>query len=284
MAVVALHRSTSGEREARIADLATDCLLRELDTYPKPGLVSPDDAGSHADMTADTFRRSAAALTPFFGELGAAGREHRGMDRLRAIGREAERAMLAATGGVNAHRGAIFGLGLLCAAAGVGDPRTCLGTIVRRRWGTAILAAAAPTDTPGAKVRRRFAAGGARVEAAAGFPTLYGVALPALRLARGLAPGDPEAARVACCFALIARLEDTNLLYRGGVDGLAFAHAAAAGFLRDGGIAHPRWRAHAEDVHRAFVARNLSPGGSADLLAMTLFVDAWESDAWESDG
>ena len=227
-------------------------------------------------MTAETFRRSAAAIGPYFGRLAAAAADGFGMDRLRAIGRGAERAMLDATGGINTHRGAIFGLGLLCAAAGVGEPRASLGTIVARRWGDAILDAAAPTDTHGAKARLRFAAGGARLEAATGFPTLSGVGLPALRRARLSAPDDPEAQRVACCFALIAHLEDTNLLYRGGAAGLAFARTAARDFLHDGGIAQPRWRARAEDVHRAFVVRNLSPGGSADLLAMTLFVDAWE--------
>ena len=264
---------------ARIAGLATACLLRELETYPKPGLVSPRDPGSHADMTAETFRRSAAALEPYFGALAAAAADGFGMDRLRAIGRDAEHAMLDATGGINTHRGAIFGLGLLCAAAGIAEPGASLGSHVARRWGDAILRDAAPTDTHGGQARLRFAAGGARVEAATGFPALYGVGLPALRRARLLAPHDPEAARVACCFALIAHLEDTNLLHRGGADGLAFARGTALGFLHDGGTAQPQWRARAEHIHRAFAIRNLSPGGSADLLAMTLFVDSWEGPA-----
>ena len=272
-------RPASRQLPSWIADLATDCLLRELDTYPKPGLVSPHDPGSHVDMTSETLRRSATAIEPFFGDLAAAGRDGFGMDRLRAIGIAAERAMLDATGGINAHRGAIFGLGLLCAAAGTDETGANLGRIVSRRWGGAILEAAPPSDTHGATMRRRFAAGGARSEAAAGFPTLYRVGLPALRHARRLAPTDPEAARIACCVALIAEVEDTNLLYRGGAEGLAFARAAAARFLEGGGLAHPDWRSRAEAIHLAFVARNLSPGGSADLLAMTLFVDAWERGA-----
>ncbi len=103
---------------ARVADMAAAALLAELETWPKPGLVSHVDAGSHADMEADTFRASTAAIRPFLAELAAAGASGAGMAELRGIGLAAERAMLAATGGVNTHRGAIFGLGLLCAAAG----------------------------------------------------------------------------------------------------------------------------------------------------------------------
>ena len=86
-----------------------------------------------------------------------------------------------------------------------------------------------------------------------------------------------DAARVQCCFALVAALGDTNLLHRGGPDGLAYAQRAARAFLDRGGVGAPRWRDDALRIHRAFVERRLSPGGSADLLAMTLFADAWES-------
>jgi len=101
-----------------LAAAAVGALLAELETWPKPGLVSHVDSGSHADMDASTFKASAIAIAPFFGHLAVAGAAGSDMDGLREIGVEAERAMLAATGGVNTHRGAIFGLGLLCAAAG----------------------------------------------------------------------------------------------------------------------------------------------------------------------
>ena len=82
----------------------------------------------------------------------------------------------------------------------------------------------------------------------------------------------PQAARVEACFALIAALEDTNLLHRGGLAGLRFAQRAARQFLDEGGVGRPDWRERAQAVHDGFVRRRLSPGGSADLLAMTLFV------------
>ncbi|CAA2106724.1 2-(5''-triphosphoribosyl)-3'-dephosphocoenzyme-A synthase [Methylobacterium bullatum] len=263
-----------------IAGLAAESLRRELETYPKPGLVSHVDSGSHADMDAGTFRRSAEALEPFFGALAQAGADGAAMPLLRRIGLDAEAAMRAATGGVNTHRGAIFGLGLLTAAAGAlpyPPSAGALGQCVKTRYGHAILAGPVLLHAPGAAARRRYGIGGAPAEAAAGFSTLYRVGLHALRRARGLRPGDEEAARVETCFALIAHLEDTNLLHRGGEAGYAFARATATAFLAEGGIARDDWRARAAAIHRAFVARNLSPGGSADLLAMTLFVDGLET-------
>lgn len=265
----------------RIARLAHEALLLEVTTFPKPGLVSHVDNGSHDDMTIDTFRASAAAIHPFMGRLAAAGSRAAPMNALRVIGIEAEAAMMDATGGVNTHRGAIFGLGLLCAAAGAraaGAAAGTLGSIVAARWGEAILGGPIPLHSHGSDVLRRTGAGGARHEAGAGFRTLYTVGLPALRDAMRRVPDDPEAARVHCLFALMERVQDTNLLHRGGPDGLAFAQSAARDFLADGGVGRPGWREAARVLHHRFVARRLSAGGCADLMAMTLFVHGMADD------
>jgi triphosphoribosyl-dephospho-CoA synthase len=245
------------------------------------------DSGSHADMDASTFEASAAASTPFYGHLTIAGASGSSMNKLREIGLEAERAMLAVTGGVNTHRGAIFGLGLLCAAAGATWSETTrseshwqaqvLGATVRQRWGQAIMSGPIPLHSHGTNALLKFGAGGARAQAAAGFPHATEVGLPALRLGRRLAPKDPEAARVQGFFAILATMEDTNLLHRGGAGGLRYAQEAATRFLEQGGVGQAEWRERAAAVHRAFVARHLSPGGCADLLAITLFLDALEA-------
>jgi triphosphoribosyl-dephospho-CoA synthase len=262
---------------ARIAALAEHSLRLEIETWPKPGLVSHIDAGSHSDMDARMFFRSATALRPFFAEFTEAGERGDPMLTLRKIGLRAERAMLEATSGVNTHRGAIFGLGLLCAAAGVSssgrlDRQLPLGVIVSRRWGRDIVGGPRLSESHGEMVSRRFGVGGARWEAARGFPSIYHVGLPALHGADPWVPDDGEAARVQACFALIASVEDTNILYRGGVQGLSFARQAAQSFLYQGGVARSDWRRRAAAVHLAFVERGLSPGGAADLLAMSLFV------------
>jgi triphosphoribosyl-dephospho-CoA synthase len=264
-------------RTCDIATLAVEALLQEVQTWPKPGLVSHIDSGSHADMNAALLRRSARCLLPYFEQLAAAGADDAGMPVLRQIGIAAEAAMLATTGGINTHRGAIFGLGLLCAAAGASGAASCerdLGGIVRSRWGAQIGAPGSQETGHGAAVWRHHGVGGARAQAAGGFVHLYEIAWPALRRGRELAEGDAQAARVHCLFALMGTLDDTNLVHRGGVDGLQFARAIARDFIGRGGVGQNDWRAQALRAHHLMVARRLSPGGSADLLAMTLLVDA----------
>ena len=261
----------------RMAALAGRSLQLEIKTWPKPGLVSHIDTGSHTDMDADTFRRSALAIEPFFAELVEAGACNADMPLLRKIGLRAEHAMMAATHGVNTHRGAIFGMGLLCAAAGLraaghADAAMSLGEVVSQRWGRDMLAGPRLPSSHGELVGRRYGVGGARQEAALGFPSIYEIGLPALRDAAALMPGNAEAGRVQACFALIAVLEDTNLLHRGGIEGLRFAQRAAQSFLDRGGVTQADWLDSAQAIHRAFVDRWLSPGGSADLLAMSVFV------------
>jgi triphosphoribosyl-dephospho-CoA synthase len=148
--------------------------------------------------------------------------------------------------------------------------------IVAARWGDGIQRGPIPIFSHGASALRRYGAGGARAEAAAGFPSVYEIGLPALRQGRQLRPDDPRAAAVQACFALIAAVEDTNLLHRGGLEGARYASAAAASFLAEGGVGAATWRSRAAGIHADFVSRRLSPGGCADLLAMTLFVDLLE--------
>ncbi len=264
----------------QLGSLAIRSLYREVELSPKPGLVSPGDSGSHRDMDFRTFVRSLQSLRDYFPEIARLGTTRPGFEPLRQLGVAAEARMLRATGGINTHRGAIFNIGLLCASAGVlladGVPLTaeavCAG--VTRHWGDAILAAASPTATShGAEVVFRYACGGARQEIAEGFPAAREVGLPAYR--RALQEGaSPEQAALQCLFALIAVLDDTNLLWRGGNAGLAFARGEARAFLADGGVLADGWEQRAWAIHAGFVARNLSPGGSADLLGVTLFLDA----------
>jgi triphosphoribosyl-dephospho-CoA synthase len=263
---------------AEIDALAVAALTRELACYPKPGLVSFVDAGSHDDMTAETFMRSIAALDGYFGEMADAGARGAGFADLNRMGRRAEARMFASTGGVNTHRGAVFALGLLAAAAGWvvaggGAKAADVCSTVALRWGEAILEAAwFPQDAShGAAVRARYGAPGAREEAAAGFPTVLGHALPAFRAARA-AGLEINAASVQALFAIVAVLPDNNLLYRGGAAALADAQGRAGAFLSTGGMLAPGGFARAVCVHEAFVAKRHSPGGAADLLAATLFL------------
>lgn len=267
----------------QIGRAATLALHDELALSPKPGLVTPVDRGSHADMDVHTFMRSLFALRGYFvriAELGARGAPFEALER---CGIDAEARMLAATGGINTHRGAVFMLGLLCAAAGalVAERQRLEPAGLRRmltaRWG-AVLAARAlrPSTLPGGLAARRLGLRSASTEAALGFPTLFEIAHPALQaaLARGL---DPQRARLASLFEVMAVLDDSNLAHRGGREGLRFAQRAARDFLDAGGAedSHAVKRAH--DIGAEFVRRRLSPGGAADTLAAACWLHRIEA-------
>lgn len=259
-----------------------EALRYEILAWPKPGLVSPVDSGSHRDMHMGTFLASIAALQGSFAALARAGSSGPSFGVLQTIGLQAEQKMLCATGGINTHRGAIFNLGLLVAAAALRSADRTLagltcGAVVAGTWGREILASRRHLPAShGDHVFREYAAGGARSEAAAGFPTVYGIGLPALR--RLLQVGhDRETALIGTLMALMEHLPDTNVLWRGGERGLDLVRSAAADFNRMGGVSTAGWQARLLVLHREFVARNLSPGGSADLMAAAWTVHRLES-------
>lgn len=262
-----------------IGRAATLALYDELALSPKPGLVTLTDRGSHDDMDAHTFMRSLLALRGYYvriAELGACGA---GFAELERCGIGAERQMLAATGGVNTHRGAIFTLGLLCAAAGslarTGEPPgpLRLREALVARWSEALaVRARRPSSLPGGIAARRLGLRSASQEAALGFPVLFETTVPTLQRSR--ARGLPaSAARLDALFATMAVLDDSNLAHRGGLDGLRHAQRAARTFLEAGGAAAPGACDRARAIAHDFVARRLSPGGAADMLSAACWIE-----------
>src|SRR5229473_2815104 len=272
-----------------VSRCAVRALYGELGCYPKPGLVSTVDNGSHKDMDASSFIHSLFALRHYFGAIADAGSEEAPFTLLQTHGVAAEHRMLRATGGANTHRGAIFTLGLLAAAAGWlhAQPRpphgATLGRTVRTLWGRSILEDLSHERhsagiSHGRMAALRYGAGGARAQAAQGFPVLFDTALPVL--SESLRQGcDRNRAMVQTLFTLMATLVDTNLLYRGGPQALAFAQRTASDFLKEGGVYRRDWRRRAMKIHNDFVQRRLSPGGSADLLSATVFVFLLQQEA-----
>ena len=227
-------------------------------------------------MDAECFLASIAAIEPFFARLAEAGAAGSRLVELQRIGIAAEERMLAATGGRNTHRGAIYCLGLLTAAAGrqaavAGLAGISLGRIVAEQWGEEIQL---PTDLPptshGLEMCHRHKLHGVRGEARSGFPLVYNVGLPAF--AEAISAVGRAEARVQAFFSLLAACEDTTILKRGGPEGWNFARTQAQAFLRQSGVKGAGWKKFAQEIHGAFVARNLTAGGTADLLAATLFI------------
>lgn len=252
-------------------------LTEELDTYPKPGLVSRHDSGSHRDMNASHFSSSIVCLEPWFTAIAASGLRGTSMPELRSLGISAEEAMCRATQGVNTHRGALFTLGLLAAAMGHkirSGSRETLGALVKELWGPLIQAGWEAQPSHGQEAARRYGAGGVRSEAALGFQSIYQYGLPAFKAA--LQTQNRSAARIHCFFSLLEKVEDTTLLHRGGREGLSFAREVARDFNRHGGVLAPDWKSRALEAHQEFIKRNLSCGGVADLLAATIFIQRME--------
>ncbi|MEY8875618.1 MAG: triphosphoribosyl-dephospho-CoA synthase [Leptothrix sp. (in: b-proteobacteria)] len=262
-----------------IGRAATLALHDELALAPKPGLVSFVDSGSHHDMNAHTFMRSLLALRSYFVQISALGAAHAPFESLEQCGLAAETRMLSATGGVNTHRGAIFMLGLLCAAAAAApsNERSLTATTLReslqRHWGEALRRRSArPPTLPGGLAARRHGLRSASEEAALGLPVLFETAVPAWvdARARGLVGARVH---LQVFFATLAVLDDSNLAHRGGLAGLHFAREQARAFLSGGGATRPEATDHAWAIHRAFVARRLSPGGCADTLSAACLLD-----------
>ena len=274
----------SAARTGQVADLAVHALLEEAVLTPKPALVDRRGGGAHDDMDLGMLFSSASALHPTFRDLttrayGCAP-SRRLRQELAAIGRRGEAAMFAVTGGVNTHRGAIWALGLLTAAAVMAPADVPLAAVAALAGRVASFTdCSAPTEVShGSLVTRRYGVAGARGEARRGFPNVVGVALPALRATREA--GHPERlARLDALIALIARVDDTCLLHRGGRAALKDAQAGARVVLAVGGNVTEAGRRAVRSLETALLRHNASPGGSADLLAAALFLDALDRPA-----
>jgi triphosphoribosyl-dephospho-CoA synthase len=285
LATVPQPQTAESERLAeRLGEHVVAALIEEVTLAPKPGLVDLRSRGAHHDLDWKLMCASAHALQPTFAELARAGIETRPMlalrERIGAIGRDGEVRMLQATGGVNTHRGAIWALGLLVTAT-AREPAdlTPDGIAVRAGAIARLLDRHAPTLTghKGEQACLDYNVGGARGQAQADFPHVVEVALP--ELSRSRVRGDSEtAARLNALLAIIATLDDTCVLARGGRTALMETQGGARRVLEHGGAATLAGRRHLKALDRRLVELHVSPGGAADLLAAALFLDRLQNE------
>src|SRR5579859_3704906 len=266
-------------RAALLAERAVRALILEALLTPKPALVDQRGPGAHCDLDLVRLLRSARALRETFrlmalaASVGCADVPLR--ERLGALGRRGERAMLEATGGSNAHRGAIWVLGLLIGALALrGADRPAAEVAATAARLARLPDRHAPVgDSNGARACRRYGVTGARGEAAAAFPHVFDVGLPALRAARRRGAGE-SCAQLDALLAIMSSLDDTCLLHRGGWAAVTAARRGARRALALGGSASAAGRDALLALDTELLRRNASPGGSADLLAACLLIDA----------
>lgn len=248
-----------------VADLAERALRMELDTTPKPGLVDRRDNGAHKDMDYALMSKSISALRPYLTRLAVESAKDIDPAKIKEVGIEAEKAMLKATGGVNTHKGALFCIGLSVAAA------SCLAcsTGAVEAYSFKELVSRAASEIPsargthGAEAKRSFKAVGALENARAAYPELFADWLPYYLSLEC----DPFRCHKTLLH-IMTTLDDTNILHRRGAEGLAHAEAEAARLLEDFS------ESGLSSLNKDFIRENISPGGSADMLSLTIFIES----------
>ncbi|AET60945.1 triphosphoribosyl-dephospho-CoA synthase MdcB [Paenibacillus terrae HPL-003] len=260
-----------------LAAKAVKALMEEALLTPKPGLVDARDNGSHSDMSIDLMLGSARSLENTFREIANVSYQHPVNQALREkiaqIGRDGEKVMLRTTNGVNTYKGAIWALGLLVSAravlSGERDPLQIMS--VAGKIASFNDRYRPVQQTNGQSVKKRYAVMGAEEEARLGFPHIRDNALPTLLNARACGRTEEEA-RIKALLALMASVDDTCILHRGQWSDLMTIKQMSGAFLAADGFSTQSGRKLFYRLSEYCKFRRLSPGGSADLLAATLFL------------
>lgn len=268
----------------KIGRLAIRSLYHELNLAYKPGLVSLLDSGSHKDMDASTFIRSIFSLRHYFKDMVFAGLNEFSFKQMQKLGIEAEKRMFTFTKGINTHKGAIFCMGILCSAIGnlhrknMPISTSSISNFITSTWNEDILYMTLPSKiTNGEKVKHMHGGSGAREEAANGFLSLIHIGVPSLKSTMSLC-NNKDMSLMQTLFHLMRNLNDTNVLHRTGTKGLKLVHTISNTFIQDNGIYQKDWRLKVQKIHTLFVSKNISPGGSADLLAASWFLYSVEKE------
>ncbi|MEH0390050.1 triphosphoribosyl-dephospho-CoA synthase CitG [Vibrio mimicus] len=271
-----------------VGHLAYHAMMLEVHLTPKPGLVDTVNNGAHRDMDLNTFIVSAEAIAPYLQSFVSAGWESAGnpaaqlLTSLRPIGIEAEQAMFNATKGVNTHKGMIFILGLICGSVGwlkanqLKIDALHIGETIRQACQFLVIDELkakrdCEPETAGERIYRQYGLTGARGEAASGLAMVTQHALPAYQtcLAQG---ASTEQALWHTLLVLMANNNDSNLVSRGGLEGLRFVQEQAQQLLVKGGFLYQDIEQALTSLDHVLIEKHLSPGGSADLLAATWLI------------
>ena len=270
------HIKTLVQEHAFSHSIALWCeraMKTEVELTPKPGLVDRANSGAHDDMDINTFYASIQAIKPYISQFLEA--KPLSFDTLRLIGQACEKAMFEATNGVNTHKGMIFCLALTCGALSMlkatQKPFTCndLQTHIQRLCEGLVekdLMLSHP-NSAGARFFYETGSLGIRGQAQSGFALVFEGSLPFYEAQEKIL-GEEKALKLTLLW-LMARLDDSTVWSRGGIEGLRYVQTKAHETLLH--VKHfpehldPSLKAFDEDL----IARHLSPGGSADLLSLT---------------
>lgn len=273
----------------KLGALAVEAMLYEVAATPAPGLVDRLNSGAHQDMDFYSFMQSSAALSTTIARCAQAGLEHKRelsslLPILRYIGKDGERAMLEATNGVNTQKGILFSLGIVVAAAGwlyqhdsPLTPNVILDTTAQIVKGIVANELTVnwkkPAElTAGERLYRSYGITGIRGEMERGLPAIRYNALPALTeaLKAGLGANN---SLIQALLVLFMYVDDTTVMNRHSPDKMkTWIRPRVQEILQAGGMYTVSGRSMVSELDQEFIAHNVSPGGAADMLAVTWFI------------
>lgn len=279
----------------KVSQYLTQAILLEVSTHPKPGLVTRLSNGAHKDMSIFTFMMSSAVLSKAFNDLQDIGQAHRGtlaelFCKLRSYGVGAEAELLRVTKGVNTQRGILFAGGIVSTVSGyamnMGLSRDALLPMIKEMAAGLVARELKNLDhaamTAGEKLYYKYGITGIRGEVENGFPSVVNYGLPALEDAfnKGATIND---ALVHALIALMTVVEDSNIIWRTDYDTLLEVQRIAKDILNLGSVFTEKGRMAIAETERYFLQRRISPGGSADLLSITITLYLLEHKEFPND-
>lgn len=279
----------------KVGQYLTQAILLEVSTHPKPGLVTRLSNGAHKDMSIFTFMMSSAVLSKAFNDLQDIGQAHRGtlaelFCKLRSYGVGAEAELLRVTKGVNTQRGILFAGGIVSAVSGyamnMGLSRNALLPMIKEMAAGLVAKELKNLDhaamTAGEKLYYKYGITGIRGEVENGFPSVVNYGLPALEDAfnKGATIND---ALVHALIALMTAVEDSNVIWRTDYETLLEVQRIAKNILSLGSVFTEKGRMAIAETERYFLQRRISPGGSADLLSVTITLYLLEHKEFPND-
>lgn len=280
----------------KLSTLAEQALLTEAILTPKPGLVDAKDTGSHKDMDIHTFILSATAFKESFAELVKLGFTYNGplsevLPHIRKIGIQAEKRMFNETNGINTHKGVVFSIGILLTAYGfylqknydiktftAKDTAEVINVVKEITKGLVNRELSnldeKPILTHGEKLYQKYGITGVRGEVEQGFPSVMVEVLPYLRKTVGI---DLNNRLLDSLFLLMASTEDSNIIHRSNIETLQDVKRRAKSFMQAGGMSQRNAIDQVNEMNQDFIALNISPGGSADLLSVAILISKAEN-------
>lgn len=244
--------------------LATYAIKTELDTTPKPGLVDKSDNGAHTDMDYILMLKSINSLSPFFDKLSCLAYKDSlpNVQEIQNVGIEAEKQMLKTTNGVNTYKGALFSMGLvLTCASYIYKNKEINKTDLRENIKNLASKFVQPTNTHGKIVIDKHKIKGALSSAIDGYALLFDEWLPYLENNK-----EEEYPLIKLLLFIMTKIDDTNIYYRKGEEIVKYVKIKAQETLGKFSIEEVK------KLNTEFIKLNISPGGAADMLSLTLFV------------